>query len=185
MTDKPTELAYKVNDGSGSDGVVVRRSSYPCCRLSLPIADRRVEPEDMIRHTMGEDLKVGCCLTWGPCFDYQKRFFTGRIRDVEIPIILRYDVEVSRFGSHMSSHLNLLNLSQQIYPGGESKDHWPTLGPSTLRWAKRGGLWSGPLSDRLDDDGSRLPGAEGKMAPIVCLTSIFQRTTALEPMNLL
>ncbi len=30
---------------------------------------------DMMRHCLGEDLKVGCNLTWGPCFDFQKQFF--------------------------------------------------------------------------------------------------------------
>jgi len=32
----------------------------------------------MYRHCQGEDLKVGCNLTWGPCFDFQKKFFTGK-----------------------------------------------------------------------------------------------------------
>jgi len=104
-----------------------------------------VEPADMMRHVLGEDLKVGCCLTWGPCFDYQKRFFTGRPADVSRPgHLLRYDVEVSGFGSHQSGHLNLLNLTDQVPPGGESKDHWPTLGLSTLRWAKRQWAVCGP-----------------------------------------
>src|SRR5206468_9923455 len=44
-----------------------------------------VHPPDMIRHCLGEDLKVGACLTWGPCFDYQKRFFTGRPDAVSLP----------------------------------------------------------------------------------------------------
>jgi hypothetical protein len=104
-----------------------------------------VEPIDMMRHILGEDLKIGCCLTWGPCFDYQKRFFTGKPDDVsKPPYILRYDVEVSGFGSHASGHLNLLNLQQQIYPGGDSKNHWPTLGMNTLRWAKKQGAITGP-----------------------------------------
>jgi hypothetical protein len=34
-----------------------------------------VLPADMVRHTLGEDLKVGATLTWGPSFDYQKQFF--------------------------------------------------------------------------------------------------------------
>ena len=38
-----------------------------------------VHAPDMIRHCLGEDLKVGCNLTWGPCFDYQKQFFTGKV----------------------------------------------------------------------------------------------------------
>ena len=38
-----------------------------------------VLPQDMIRHCEGEDLKVGCNLTWGPCFENQKQFFTGQM----------------------------------------------------------------------------------------------------------
>ncbi|MCS5560500.1 MAG: CehA/McbA family metallohydrolase, partial [Marinobacter nauticus] len=124
-----------------------------------------VEPVDMIRHLMGEDLKVGCCLTWGPCFDFQKRFFTGEVAEQSrYPYTLRYDVEVSGFGSHMSGHLNLLNLQQQIYPGGESKEHWPTLGLNTLRWAKRQGAICGPAhsSIGLGRMVGRVPGTEGK-----------------------
>ena len=41
-----------------------------------------VLPKDMLRHIMGEDVKVGCCLTWGPCFDFQKQFFSGKQDDV-------------------------------------------------------------------------------------------------------
>ncbi len=104
-----------------------------------------VHPPDMMRHILGEDLKIGCCLTWGPCFDYQKRFFTGRPDTVsKPPYLLRYDVEVSGFGSQSSGHLNLLRLKEQMYPGGESKDHWPTLGMNTLRWAKKQGAVCGP-----------------------------------------
>ena len=103
-----------------------------------------VHPGDMLRHIMGEDCKVGCCLTWGPCFDYQKQFFTGKPDDVSrYPYLLRYDVEVSGFGSHAAGHLNLLNLSQQIPEGGDSMDHWPTLGMNTLRWAKAQGAVTG------------------------------------------
>ncbi len=104
-----------------------------------------VHAPDMMRHCLGEDLKVGCNLTWGPCFDYQKQFFTGKVDPVsQYPYLLRYDVEVSGFGSHQSGHLCLLRLKNQIYPGGESKDHWPTLCLNTLRWAKRQGAVCGP-----------------------------------------
>ena len=104
-----------------------------------------VNPSDMLRHIMGEDVKVGCCLTWGPCFDFQKQFFRGRPDDVSrYPYLLRYDIEVSGFGSHQSGHLNLLKLRQQIPAGGDSKTHWPTLGLNTLRWAKKQGAVTGP-----------------------------------------
>ena len=81
----------------------------------------------------------------GPCFDYQKQFFTGEDDKVSTyPYLLRYDVEVSGFGSHQSGHLCLLRLKDQIYPGGDSKHHWPTLCLNTLRWAKAQGGICGP-----------------------------------------
>lgn len=104
-----------------------------------------VHAPDMVRHILGEDLKVGANLTWGPCFDYQKQFFTGKDDKVSIhPYVLRYDIEVSGFGSHQSGHLCLLRLKDQMYPGGDSKNHWPTLGLNTLRWAKKQGALVGP-----------------------------------------
>ncbi len=104
-----------------------------------------VHAQDMMRHILGEDLKIGANLTWGPCFDYQKQFFSGGVDDVSTyPYLLRYDVEVSGFGSHNSGHLCLLRLKDQIYPGGDSKHHWPTLGLNTLRWAKKQGAVCGP-----------------------------------------
>lgn len=104
-----------------------------------------VHAVDMMRHCVGEDLKVGCNLTWGPCFDYQKQFFTGKIDKVsKYPYLLRYDIEVSGFGSHQSGHLCLLRLKEEMYPGGTSKNHWPTLGLNTLRWAKKQGGVVGP-----------------------------------------
>ncbi len=104
-----------------------------------------VHAEAMMRHCLGEDLKVGANLTWGPCFDYQKQFFTGKVDKVSrYPYLLRYDVEVSGFGSHRSGHLCLLRLSKQIFPGGDSSDHWPTLCLNTLKWAQRQGAVCGP-----------------------------------------
>jgi len=101
--------------------------------------------EDMIRHCMGEDLKIGANLTWGPCFDFQKQFFCGTIDKVsQYPYLLRYDIEVSGFGSHQSGHLVLLRLKEEIYPGGISDTHWPTLGLNTLKWAKKQGAVCGP-----------------------------------------
>jgi hypothetical protein len=104
-----------------------------------------VHAPDMQRHIMGEDLKVGANLTWGPCFDYQKQFFTGKDDVVsQYPYLLRYDIEVSGFGSHESGHLCLLQLKDQMYPGGDSKHHWPKLGLNTLKWAKAQGALVGP-----------------------------------------
>lgn len=122
-----------------------------------------VHAPDMLRHILGEDLKVGANLTWGPCFDYQKQFFTGEDDAVSrYPYLLRYDVEVSGFGSHQSGHLCLLRLKEQIYPGGDSKHHWPTLCLNTLRWAKTQGALVGPAHSGwgLEVAGAALPNYE-------------------------
>ena len=114
-----------------------------CAHYTKP--SEGVHPPDMMRHCLGEDLKVGCNLTWGPCFDYQKQFFCGDLDKVsQYPYLLRYDVEVSGFGSHQSGHLCLLRLKEQIYPGGDSMHHWPTLGLNTLRWSRKQGAIGGP-----------------------------------------
>ena len=123
-----------------------------------------VRPQDMLRHIMGEDVKVGCCLTWGPCFDFQKQFFSGKPDDVSrYPYLLRYDIEVSGFGSQMSGHHNLLNLKRQIPAGGDSNHHWPTLGLNTLRWAKKQGAVTGTAHSAggLMGTVGRTPGTDG------------------------
>jgi len=168
VTDQPTEIVYRVRrwvDPSQLGWWSGDHHIHAAGCLHYENPTQGVKPEDMIRHIMGEDLKVGCCLTWGPCFDFQKRFFTGEVAEQSVyPYTLRYDVEVSGFGSHMSGHLNLLNLSNQIYPGGESKDHWPTLGLNTLRWAKRQGAVCGPAhsSAGLSRIVGRVPDTDGK-----------------------
>ncbi len=119
-----------------------------------------VHAEDMIRHCIGEDLKVGANLTWGPCFDYQKQFFCGEVDKVsKYPYLLRYDVEISGFGSHRSGHLVLLRLKEQMYPGGDSKHHWPTLCLNSLKWAKKQGAVTGPAHSGwgLQVEGDHLP----------------------------
>jgi hypothetical protein len=129
-----------------------------CAHYSNPTEG--VHAEDMIRHCLGEDLKVGCNLTWGPCFDYQLQFFTGKDDSVSrYPYLLRYDIEVSGFGSHRTGHLCLLRLTERNYPGGDSNLHWPTLGLNTLRWAKKQGAITGPAHS-----GSGLAPSEERVA---------------------
>lgn len=127
-----------------------------CAHYTQP--SEGVLASDMYRHCQGEDLKVGCNLTWGPCFDFQKKFFTGKDDDVsQYPYLLHYDIEVSGFGSHESGHLVLLRLKQEIYPGGDSDKHWPTLCLNTLRWAKKQGAVCGPAHSGW---GLEVPSAE-------------------------
>lgn len=169
--EEPLDLSYKVKrwiDPAQSGWWSGDHHIHAAGCLHYNNPTQGVAPNDMIRHIMGEDLKVGCCLTWGPCFDFQKRFFTGEVAEQSrYPYTLRYDVEVSGFGSHNSGHLNLLNLKEQIYPGGESKDHWPTLGLNTLKWAKRQGAVCGPAhsSIGLTRTLGRLPGVASRDGP--------------------
>ena len=41
--------------------------------------------EDMFLHVKGEGLNVGCNLTWGPCYDFQRQFFEPTRNKVSEP----------------------------------------------------------------------------------------------------
>jgi hypothetical protein len=105
-----------------------------------------VLPEDMFLHVKGEGMNVGCCLTWGPCYDYQRKFFEARPHRLTEPFtVLKYDVEVSGFGSQALGHVCLLNLRDQTYPGsdGTKVKGWPTWTTPLMRWAKDQGAVTG------------------------------------------
>jgi hypothetical protein len=124
------------------------------------------KPADIMRHCLGEDLKVGHCLTWGPGFEHQSLFFTGQADRVSRPpYLLRYDVEVSGFGSHQSGHLCLLGLKTMEYPGTavDQTSRWPTLGLNAVRWAKAQGAIVGPAhsSSGLSGSVGRVAGTDG------------------------
>jgi hypothetical protein len=75
-----------------------------------------VTPADMMRHILGEDLNVGCVLSWGPCWYYQKQFFEGQVHKLSTKdYVMRYDVEVSGFPSQHAGHLCLLRLKEDDY----------------------------------------------------------------------
>lgn len=117
-----------------------------------------VGPGDMFRQVKGEGLNVGCVLTWGPCFDFQRRYFGPRADAVSEPTtLLKYDLEISGFGSAPLGHVCLLNLSDQTYPGTDgTTDGWPTWTVPVMRWAKlQGGVTGYPHSDmRIDPEGA-------------------------------
>ncbi len=99
-----------------------------------------VTPEDMMRHVLGEDLNVGCCLSWGPCWYHQKRYFEGKVNALSTPDnLLRYDVEVSGFPSSHCGHICLLRLRQQDYPGTRLIEDWPSWDLPIFKWAKEQG----------------------------------------------
>jgi hypothetical protein len=101
-----------------------------------------VTPEDMFRQVKGEALNVGCVLTWGPCYRFQRQFFASRPHDISEPLtLLKYDLEISGFGSQAFGHVCLLNLKDQTYPGSDETETkgWPLWTTPVMRWAKEQG----------------------------------------------
>jgi hypothetical protein len=98
--------------------------------------------KDMFRHVKGEGLNVGCNLTWGPCYEFQRQFFEPTVNKASEPFtVMKYDLEISGFGSQALGHVCLLNLREQTYPGsdGTKTRGWPTWTTPVMRWAKMQG----------------------------------------------
>jgi hypothetical protein len=119
-----------------------------------------VTPADMMRHVVGEDLNVGCVLSWGPCWYTQKQYFEGKVSALSKPnYLMRYDVEVSGFPSSHAGHLCLLRLKEDDYPGTTLIEQWPTWTQPILEWGKQQGAvvgyshsgWGLELPDILPD----------------------------------
>ncbi len=140
-----------------------------------------VSPADMMRHILGEDLNVGCVLTWGPCWYSQKQYFEGKVSALSKDnYVMRYDVEVSGFPSSHSGHLCLLRLSEDDFPGTTKVEEWPSWTLPVLLWGKKQGGVVGyshsGLGLALPDyglDGKRIeifrrrPGPRGRNADIL------------------
>ncbi|MCA9118880.1 MAG: CehA/McbA family metallohydrolase [Planctomycetales bacterium] len=156
-----------------------------CAHYDAPT--QGVTPEAMMRHILGEDLNVGCVLSWGPCWYFQKQFFEGDINRLSTPnYLMRYDVEVSGFPSQHAGHLCLLRLKDDdyTYPDqvefdwafGPEKGHfkgtrtehigeWPTWDLPILAWGKKqGGVvgfshsgWGLQLPDYMPDGSRQFP----------------------------
>ncbi|MBX3414427.1 MAG: CehA/McbA family metallohydrolase [Pirellulales bacterium] len=119
-----------------------------------------VQPVDMMRHILGEDLNVGCVLSWGPCWYFQKQYFDGKVSQLSTPQnLMRYDVEVSGFPSSHAGHLCLLRLTEDDYPGTTRIEEWPSWDLPVLQWGKRqGGVVGFSHSGwGLKVDGAKLP----------------------------
>ena len=99
-----------------------------------------VDPKDMWRQALGEDLNITAVLAWGPSWYHQKTFFTGK----DSPLsnqknLMRHDVEVSGFPSSPSGHIVLLRLKEDDYPGTTDIEQWPSYTLPVLAWAKSQG----------------------------------------------
>lgn len=114
-----------------------------CAHYSHPTEG--VSARDMFLQVQGEGLNVGCILTWGPCYDYQRQFFAPKVDKLSEPFtLIKYDVEVSGFGSQSLGHVCLLNLNDQTYPGSDgTTKNWPTWTTPVMRWAKQQGGFVG------------------------------------------
>lgn len=125
-----------------------------------------VSPADMMKHILGEDLNVGCVLTWGPCWYHQKQYFEGQTSALSRPsYLMRYDIEVSGFPSSHAGHLCLLRLKEDDYPGTKVLEEWPSWTLPVLKWGKdQGGIvgyshsgWGLQLPDHMPDGSRKFP----------------------------
>ncbi len=106
-----------------------------CSHYESP--EEGVQPIDMWRQIVGEDLNVAAVLTWGPSWYYQKSFFTGKTDPLSTSNnIMRYDVEVSGFPSSHAGHVVLLQLEEDDYPNTSTIEEWPSWTLPVLNWAK-------------------------------------------------
>jgi hypothetical protein len=113
-----------------------------CAHYTFPTEG--VDPAVMFRQIKGEGLNVGSVLTWGPGFDHQQQFFAPLADKRSEPLsIMKYDIEVSGFGSEALGHLCLLNLKEQIYPGASGNKGWPTWTLPVLKWTRSQGAVAG------------------------------------------
>lgn len=133
-----------------------------------------VGPEAMMRHIIGEDLNVGCVLSWGPCWYTQKQNFNGQVSALSTrDYLMRYDVEVSGFPSSHAGHLCLLKLTEDDYPGTTRLEQWPSWTLPVLKWGKdQGGVvgyshsgWGIALPDVMPDGSRQFPGQPWGGAP--------------------
>lgn len=113
-----------------------------CAHYTSPSEGMR--PEDMFQQVKGEGLNVGCVLAWGYCFDYQRQFFGPQVDHFSEPLTqMKYDMEVSGFGSAALGHVCLLNLRELVYPGADGIKGWPSWTLPALRWTKQQGGFTG------------------------------------------
>lgn len=99
-----------------------------------------VDPKDIWRQALGEDLNIAAVLAWGPSWYHQKTFFTGKDNPLSNQKnIMRNDVEVSGFPSSHAGHIVLLRIKEDDYPGTTEIEQWPSWTFPVLSWAKSQG----------------------------------------------
>ncbi|MBS0208753.1 MAG: CehA/McbA family metallohydrolase [Planctomycetes bacterium] len=116
--------------------------SAGCAHYSSPTEG--VVAADIFRQVKGEGLNVGNILNWGFCFEFQRQFHSPKASEISEPrCVIKYDIEISGFGSAALGHVCLLNLTDHVYPGSDGIKGWPTWATPALRWAKQQGAFTG------------------------------------------
>ncbi|WP_353722706.1 CehA/McbA family metallohydrolase [Dyadobacter sp. 676] len=99
-----------------------------------------VDPKDMFRQVLGEDLNMAANLAWGPSWYHQKTFFSGKDHPLSRKgNVMRNDVEVSGFPSSHAGHIVLLRIKEDDYPGTTIIEQWPSWTAPVLSWARSQG----------------------------------------------
>jgi len=114
-----------------------------CAHYTSP--SEGIDPDDVFLQVKGEGLNVGSVLNWGYCWEYQREFFSAGENVHSEPLtVLKYDVEVSGFGSAAMGHVCLLGLKEHDYPGSDGKlQGWPSWTVPVMRWCKEQGGTTG------------------------------------------
>ncbi|MDB6004639.1 MAG: hypothetical protein JWR15_1626 [Prosthecobacter sp.] len=113
-----------------------------CAHYTSPAEGMR--PEHMFQQVKGEGLNIGSVLSWGYGFEHQRQFFGPQVDRLSEPFTqMKYDMEISGFGSAALGHVCLLNLKELVYPGADGIKGWPTWTLPALRWTKQQGGFTG------------------------------------------
>ena len=104
-----------------------------------------VEPKDMLRYAVGEDLDIADILIWGPNWYYQKdKYFTGRADPVSTPNnVVTHNLEISQFPSSAGGHTSGHGMKDIDYPGTKRIKDWPSYTLPVLKWIQSQGALGG------------------------------------------
>ena len=104
-----------------------------------------IEPKDMLRYAVGEDLDIADIMIWGPNWYYQKeKYFTGHADPVSTPNnVVTHNIEISQFPSSAGGHTSGHGMKDIDYPGTKRIRDWPSYTLPVLKWIQsQGGLAS-------------------------------------------
>jgi hypothetical protein len=100
-----------------------------------------IEPKDMLRYAVGEDLDIADIMIWGPNWYYQKdKYFTGHQDPVSTPNnVVTHNIEISQFPSSAGGHTSGHGMKDIDYPGTKRIRDWPSYTLPVLKWIQSQG----------------------------------------------